>query len=92
MKKVTLTNTTVRYTSKANNFSVSKGKGNGRQIASFTTMDEAIKFDNDFNKLDYKNIIQKSTGKKGGVYFYIGTSKMFDKNHPFYGDFKIVQL
>lgn len=39
MEKVTLTKTTVRYTSKLNNFSVYKGKGLGCQIASFLTMD-----------------------------------------------------
>lgn len=87
--KAILTNTTVRYTSKRNLFVVYKGKGTGSQIASFPTMDEAVKFDTYFNKIEYKSIVQKSTNKKGGAYFYKNTDTMFDKNHPFYNDFKI---
>jgi hypothetical protein len=87
--KATLKNTTVKYTSKRNLFVVFKGKGTGSQIASFATMDEAVKFDSDFNKIEYKSIVQKSTNKKGGAYFYKNTTTMFDKNHPYFNDFKI---
>lgn len=85
--KATLKNTTVKYTSKRNSFSVFKGKGTGSQIASFDTMDEAVKFDLELPKLEYKLIKQKSTGKKGGAYFYLNSKRMFDKKHPFKNDF-----
>lgn len=88
MKK-TLTNTTVRYIKGLNRFSVSKGKGTGRQIASFSTMDAAEEFDRQFKNLELKAIVQKSTGEKGAAYFYVGTYKMFNINHPFYNDFLI---
>ena len=39
--KTTLSNTTVKFNAKTNNFSVYKGKGTGSQIALFNTMDEA---------------------------------------------------
>lgn len=85
--KTILTNTTV--VNKGNLFMCFKGKGKGSQIAQFLTIDEATKFDSDFKNLEYKLIIQKSTGKKGGAYFYKNTDTMFDKKHPFYNDFKI---
>ena len=88
MKK-TLTNTTVRYIKGLNQFSVSKGKGTGRQIACFSTMDTAMNFDKEFKNLERKPIVQKSTGDSGSAYFYVGTYKMFDINHPFYNDFLI---
>jgi hypothetical protein len=88
--KAILKNTTVRYTSKKDYFTVFKGKGNGRQIAGFKTMEQAISFDENFMNIEYRFIKQASTGEMGGAHFYKGTNILFDNNHPFFNDFTVL--
>ena len=87
--KATLKNTTVKFNNKRNSFMVFKGKGTGRQIAGFPTMEEAVLFDENLFNLEGKHIERLSNNDKGFAYFFKGTSIMFDKNHPFFNDFKL---
>lgn len=88
MKVLRLKNIVVRYDVNGDRFNIFAGKGHGQQIASVSNMETVQKFDRDFKDLIYKHIIQKSTGKYGGAYFYRGTDKMVDENHPFFNDFE----
>ena len=84
--KTQLKKTTVRKQKKG--FCVFKGKGTGSQIARFDSIEECIRFDSEFDKLEYRLIVQKSTNEKGGAYFYKNTDLFFDTKHPFFNDFK----
>jgi hypothetical protein len=86
MKKVTLTNTTVKTYVNTNGqieFLIYKGKGNGSSLISCPSMEDAKLFDNELSKLEYKIIFKNGTKSRGGAYFYKGTTKMFSKTHPF---------